>query len=273
MTLSKKQYRTIWVSDLHLGTRGCKAEFLLDFLKHHDSEYLYLVGDIIDGWRLKKSWYWTQSHNDVVQKILRKARKGVKVFYVPGNHDEVLREYTQMQFGGIAVEDEIVHVTADGRRFLILHGDKFDGVIQYAKWLAVLGDKAYDISLFINELFNVLRRKLGYSYWSLSSYLKHRVKNAVNYISAFEQTLADEACRRQVDGVICGHIHKPEIRTINNIFYCNAGDWVESCTALVEDWDGRLSIVYWIDHNEHLVPMIESQPENVEGVGCLGPTD
>lgn len=274
MTPPRKQYRAIWISDFHLGTRGCKTEFLLDFLRNHESEYLYLVGDIIDGWRLKKSWYWTQSHNDVVQKILRKARKGTKVFYVPGNHDEALRDYTQMQFGGIVVEEEIIHLTADGRRFLILHGDRFDGVVQYAKWLAFLGDKAYEISLVINSLFNFVRRKLGYSYWSLSAYLKHKVKNAVNFISTFEQTIVDEARRHEVDGVICGHIHKAEIRTIGNILYCNDGDWVESCTALVEDWKGQLSIVHWIDNDNHLFPIMErTKHENSDRVRCVATTD
>jgi UDP-2,3-diacylglucosamine pyrophosphatase LpxH len=274
LTYSIKQYRTIWLSDIHLGTRGCKAEFLLDFLKHHESEYLYLVGDIIDGWRLKKSWYWTQYHNDVVQKILRKARKGTRVFYLPGNHDEVLRDYTQMQFGGIEVHDELIHTTVDGRKFLILHGDQFDGVVQYAKWLAILGDWAYDFSLMLNHFFNVVRRKLGYPYWSISAYLKHKVKNAVSFISTYEKTLAEEAARREVDGIICGHIHKAEIRYIGNILYCNDGDWVESCTALVEDWDGQLSIVHWTDNNNHLFSIKETKVhENPDSVRRMATTD
>jgi UDP-2,3-diacylglucosamine pyrophosphatase LpxH len=269
-----KQYRAIWLSDIHLGTRGCKAEFLLDFLKTHESEYLYLVGDIIDGWRLKKSWYWAQSHNDVVQKVLRKARKGTKVFYVPGNHDEALRAYTQMQFGGIAVYDEMIHVTADGRRFLILHGDKFDGVVQYAKWLAILGDNAYEFALIVNHFFNIIRRKLGYPYWSLSAYLKHKVKNAVNYITAFEQVLADEARRRSLDGIICGHIHQAEIRPIGDVLYCNDGDWVESCTALVEDWSGQLSIIEWTDNKKHFFPVIGNKVhENSDSVRCVVAAD
>jgi UDP-2,3-diacylglucosamine pyrophosphatase LpxH len=269
-----KQYRTIWLSDIHLGTRGCKADFLLDFLKHNESEYLYLVGDIVDGWRLKRSWYWAQNHNDVVQKLLRKARKGTKVFYIPGNHDEALRDYTQMQFGGVMVHDEIIHATADGRRFLVLHGDQFDGVVHSAKWLALLGDKAYDVSITINHFFNLFRRKLGYPYWSLSAYLKHKVKNAVNSVTTFEQTLADEARRRGVDGVICGHIHKAEIRPIGDILYCNDGDWVESCTALVENWSGQLSIVHWIDNQNHLFPVIEDPiHENSDRVRCVATTD
>jgi UDP-2,3-diacylglucosamine pyrophosphatase LpxH len=239
------RYRSIWISDIHLGTKGCKAEFLLDFLKHTESDYLYLVGDIIDCWRLRRSWYWAQSHNDVVQKLLRKARKGTKVIYVPGNHDEPLRDYTDMQFGGVTILEETIHETADGRRFLIMHGDKFDGIVKYARWLAILGDQAYNLLLAVNHWYNLWRRKFGYPYWSLSSYIKRRVKDAVSYIDDFEVALADEARRRGVDGVICGHIHKAEIRTFDNILYCNDGDWVESCTALVEHPDGRLEILEW----------------------------
>lgn len=239
------RYRTIWISDVHLGTRGCKAEYLLDFLRHTESEFLYLVGDIIDCWRLRRSWFWLQSHNDVVQKILRKARKGTKVIYVPGNHDEPLRDYADMVFGGIQVSMEAIHVTAEGRRLLILHGDDFDGVVRYAKWLALLGDRAYELMIAVNHWFNLLRRRLGYPYWSLSAYLKHRVKNAVEFISDFETAVAEEAGRRQVDGVVCGHIHRAEIRQIGPVLYCNDGDWVESCTALVEHRDGRLEIIDW----------------------------
>ncbi len=241
-----RHYRAIWISDIHLGTRGCKAEFLLDFLRHNESEYLYLVGDIVDGWRLTRSWYWTQSHNDVIQKLLRKARKGAKVFYIPGNHDDWLRDYTQIQMGGVWLVDEAIHVTADGRRMLIIHGDAFDGVVRYARWIALLGDWAYDNVLKLNHYYNLARRKLGYPYWSLSAYLKSKVKNAVSYISNFESAVAAEAQRRGTDGVICGHIHKAEIREISGILYCNDGDWVESCTALVEHFDGRFELVEWI---------------------------
>jgi UDP-2,3-diacylglucosamine pyrophosphatase LpxH len=241
------RYRAIWISDVHLGTRGCKAHFLLDFLRSTHSDTLYLVGDIVDGWRLKKSWYWHQSHNDVVQKILRKARKGTRVIYIPGNHDEALRDYTALQFGGIEVMAETVHQTADGRRLLVLHGDQFDGVMRYARWLAFLGDTAYTAALALNTWFNHARLRLGLPYWSLSAYLKHRVKNAVAYVSEFEETVADEARRRRVDGVVCGHIHHPEIREIDGILYCNDGDWVESCSALVEHHDGRLEILRWAE--------------------------
>jgi UDP-2,3-diacylglucosamine pyrophosphatase LpxH len=240
-------YRTIWISDLHLGTRGCKAELLLDFLRDTEAETLYLVGDIIDGWRLKKSWYWPQAHNDVVQKVLRKVRKGTRVIYVPGNHDEWLRDFTQLQFGGVEVVEDAIHVTADGCRFLVLHGDMFDAVVMHARWLALLGDGAYTATLWLNRHFNTARRRLGYPYWSLSAYLKRRVKNAMQYITAFGEAVADEARRRGVEGVICGHIHHAELRKIGDILYCNSGDWVESCTALVEHFDGRLEILHWID--------------------------
>jgi UDP-2,3-diacylglucosamine pyrophosphatase LpxH len=244
---SVNRYRSIWISDIHLGTRGCKAEFLLDFLKHSESEFLYLVGDIIDCWRLRRSWYWHQSHNDVVQKLLRKARKGTKVIYVPGNHDEPWSDDTEMQFGGVTLLEEAIHVTADGQRFLVLHGDKFDGIVKYARWLAILGDRAYNLLLAVNHWYNLWRRRFGYPYWSLSAYLKRRVKDAVRYIDDFESAVAEEARRRGVDGVICGHIHKAEIRRFDSVLYCNDGDWVESCTALVEHPDGRLEILDWAD--------------------------
>ncbi|EWY40353.1 ser/threonine protein phosphatase [Skermanella stibiiresistens SB22] len=243
--IGTRHYRSIWISDVHLGTRGCQADLLLDFLRSNESEYLYLVGDIVDGWRLKRGWYWPQSHNDVVQKILRRARKGAKVFYVPGNHDEAFRDYIGLQFGGVAVVEDIVHTTADGRRFLVIHGDQFDAVVKYAKWLAHLGDSAYTALLAINTWFNHVRRKLGFTYWSVSAYLKQRVKNAVEYIGAYETALADEARRRGVDGIICGHIHSAEMRPMEGVLYCNDGDWVESCTALVEHENGRLEIINW----------------------------
>lgn len=242
-----RKYRAIWISDVHLGTRGCKAAFLLDFLKHTESDFLYLVGDIVDGWRLRRSWYWNQLHNDVIQKVLRKARKGTKVVYVPGNHDEMLRDYLDLHFGGIYVTGEAMHTTVDGRQLLVIHGDAFDGVVRYARWLAFLGDHAYATALWLNHWFNKARLALGYPYWSLSAYLKHRVKNAVSYISDYEHAVAAEAKRRHADGVVCGHIHKAEIQQIDGVLYCNDGDWVESCTALVEHHDGRLEILHWAE--------------------------
>lgn len=243
----KKRHRSIFISDVHLGTKGCNARMLLDFLKYNDADNIYLVGDIIDGWRLKSSWYWEQAHNDVVQKLLRKVRKGTRVVLLPGNHDEFLRDFTGLSFGGISIEPDWVHETAEGKRYLVIHGDLFDGVVRHAKWLALLGDRAYRLALELNRLFNVVRRKIGLPYWSLSAYLKHKVKNAVEFMSNFEEAVSAEARRRGVDGVICGHIHHAAMRDMDGIHYVNDGDWVESCTALVEDERGRFEIVHWAD--------------------------
>ncbi len=239
--------RTAFISDVHLGTKGCQAEQLLEFIRVLDCETLYLVGDIVDGWKMKSGWYWPQAHNDVVQKVLRLARKGVKVVYVPGNHDDRIRDFCGVHFGGVVVARDAVHEAADGKRYLVTHGDEFDGVIQHARWLAFLGDWGYRALLGLNTHFNRLRHMLGLGYWSLSAYLKHRVKNAVQFIDNFEQAMAEEARRRGVQGVICGHIHHAEIRDIDGIAYVNDGDWVESCTAVVEGFDGALSIVRWHD--------------------------
>jgi UDP-2,3-diacylglucosamine pyrophosphatase LpxH len=240
--------RSVWISDLHLGTPGCQARALLDFLKHVECMNLFLVGDIVDGWQLRRSWHWPQAHNDVVQKILRKARKGTRVIYVPGNHDEFARRYAGHEFGGIEVVDEWLHVTADGRRLWVTHGDLYDGVIQCARWLAILGDQLYELTLRANRHFNSMRARLGLPYWSLSRYLKHRVKRAVSYVGEFESALAREAKRRGAHGVVCGHIHHAELREIDGVLYANDGDWVESLTALVEQFDGRLEIVEWSRH-------------------------
>ena len=241
------RFRSIWISDLHLGTTGCQAARLLEFLHATESDTLYLVGDIIDGWQLKRRWYWDQVHNNVVQTVLKKAKKGTNVIFVPGNHDEAVRQFIDLDFGGIKVRDELVHVTAQGKRMLVLHGDRFDGVIACAKWLAYVGDSLYTVILKFNQVFNNWRARAGLPYWSLSQYLKLKVKNAVSYISSFENALADEARKRGLDGVICGHIHKPEIRDIDGITYCNDGDWVESLSALVEEANGELRLVSWHD--------------------------
>lgn len=235
--------RTVWISDLHLGTPGCQAKALLDFLRDVECDTLYLVGDIIDGWQLRRSWYWPQSHNDVVQKLLRKARKGTRVIFIPGNHDEFARKYLTHNFGGVDVMEEAMHVTADGKRLWVTHGDLYDGVIQCARWLAIMGDLAYEFTLKVNRWFNRVRAKCGLPYWSLSRYLKHKVKRAVSYINEFENAVAREAKKRGAHGVVCGHIHHAEIREIDGVLYCNDGDWVESLTALVEHFDGRLEII------------------------------
>jgi UDP-2,3-diacylglucosamine pyrophosphatase LpxH len=242
---ARPRLRAVFVSDVHLGTPGCQAAALLDFLKHHPSEQLYLVGDIVDGWQLRRRWFWPQAHNDVVQKLLRRARKGCRVVYVPGNHDEFARQFAGHGFGGIEVVHEALHVTADGRRLWVLHGDAFDGVIQCARWLAHVGDRLYEFTLRLNRHLNRARARLGLPYWSLSAYLKHRVKKALNYVTCFEDAVAQEARRRGHDGVVCGHIHRAEMRDIGGVLYCNDGDWVESRTALVEHHDGRLELVQW----------------------------
>ena len=242
---SRFKVRTAWISDVHLGTPGCQADALLDFLKRVECDTLYLVGDIIDGWQLRRSWYWPQAHNDVVQKLLRKARKGTRVIFIPGNHDEFGRKFLDHSFGGIKVAEEWIHTTADGKRLWITHGDLYDGVIQCARWLALLGDSLYEFTLKLNRHLNSLRARAGLPYWSLSKYLKLKVKRAVSYMGDFEAALAREARKRGVDGLVCGHIHHAEMRMVEDILYCNDGDWVESLTALVEHADGRLAIVDW----------------------------
>jgi UDP-2,3-diacylglucosamine pyrophosphatase LpxH len=240
-------FRTIWISDTHLGTAGCKAELLLDFLKSTDCETLFLVGDIIDGWQLRKGWYWPPSHNDVVRCVLKMAKHGTRVLYIPGNHDEAFRDYVGLNLGGIELLPEALHETADGRTLLVLHGDQFDGVVLYAKWLALLGDNAYTLLLQLNRLLNWIRRRRGLPYWSLSSHLKKKVKNAVQFISRFEEVVAHAAAEHGANGVVCGHIHSAEIRQIGDVTYYNDGDWVESCTALVEHSDGRMEIIDWAE--------------------------
>lgn len=242
-----RHYRALFISDVHLGSRGSQADKLIDFLRYHDADTIYLVGDIVDGWQLRSNWRWPQSHNDVVQKLLRKTRKGSRIVYVPGNHDEFLRDYYGSHFGGVEVVEQTIHISATGKRFLVTHGDLFDIVIKHARWIAHLGDKAYDLAIFANTLFNKFRRVFGLPYWSLSKWAKSKVKNAVNFIGEFEQVLINEARRSDVDGVICGHIHHAALREENGFAYMNCGDWVESCTALVEHADGRFEILTWTD--------------------------
>jgi UDP-2,3-diacylglucosamine pyrophosphatase LpxH len=240
-----RKFRTLFLSDVHLGTKGCQAEKLIDFMRYHEAEVIYLVGDMVDGWQLRSSWYWPQSHNDVVQKLLRQARKGSRIVYVPGNHDEFLRGYYGTHFGGVEVAETAIHQGADGRRYLVIHGDHFDMVVKHARWLALLGDYAYTTALILNRSFNAARRLLGLPYWSLSQWLKLKVKNAVSYIGEYERTLIAEAQRHDVEGVICGHIHHATIREDLGIRYINCGDWVESCTAIAEHIDGRFEIITW----------------------------
>lgn len=240
-----RTFRSIFISDVHLGSKAAKTEFLIDFLRHHDADTIYLVGDIVDGWRLRRTWHWPQSHNDVVQKLLRKARKGSKITYIAGNHDEFARQFQGVHFGGIVVADSVIHEAADGKRFLVIHGDQFDTVVHNVRWLAYLGDYAYDAAMFTNRVISRMRSLLGLEYWSFSSWAKLRVKKAVSFIGSFQTVLVQEARRFEADGVICGHIHHAAIETFGDVEYINTGDWVESCTAVVEHFDGRMEILRW----------------------------
>ena len=252
---TKPRYRTLWISDVHLGTRDCKAAHLVDFLKHNDCERLYLVGDIIDGWKLKHQFYWPQEHTNVIRRILTKSKRGTKVSYITGNHDEFLRKFVdyKLEMGNIQVVNEAVHTTADGRRLLIIHGDFFDVITRYHRWIALAGDAIYEGTMTFNVWFNRARRLLGMRYWSLSAYAKQHVKTAASVVTNFEESLAHECKRRGLDGVVCGHIHHAEIRPLHGVTYHNCGDWVESCTALAEDFNGKISILRWVelDHLNH----------------------
>jgi UDP-2,3-diacylglucosamine pyrophosphatase LpxH len=265
MSGDTRKFHALFLSDLHLGTKGCQADRLLEFLRLHEADLIYLVGDIVDGWQLRAGWYWPQSHNDVVQKILRKARKGARVIYVPGNHDEFLRDYYGTHFGGVEVAETAIHQACDGRRYLVIHGDHFDMVVKHARWLAYLGDYAYTSALILNRVFNAGRRAFGFPYWSLSQWLKLKVKNAVSYIGEYERTLVAEAHRHDVSGVICGHIHHAAIRDMpgatGDVRYVNCGDWVESCTAIAEHFDGRLELITWT--SDGVLP-VEADPREAE---------
>ena len=240
------QVRAIFISDIHLGTRACQADRLLDFLREHPSEYLYMVGDIIDFWSMSRGVYWTTAQNTVVQKVLRRARHGDKVVLIPGNHDEALREHDGTDFGGIQVRNEHIHTIAAGQRFLLIHGDEFDQVTRYHRWVAVLGDMAYNTLVRINTSLSWVRRRLGMSgYWSLAGYAKRRIKTALNFIFDFEDSAIRHARERGLDGIVCGHIHWATIKEIDGLLYVNCGDWVDSCTAIVEHFDGRLELVAW----------------------------
>jgi len=257
--------RSVFISDVHLGFKGCRAEFLLDFLRRVECEQIYLVGDIIDLWSLRRSFYWPQAHNDVIRTILGKAKHGTRVMYVPGNHDRAFRDHDGLTLGNVEIRLEAIHETADGRRFLVLHGDEFDSIVRASPLLESLGNRAYAAALRLNRYVNEVRQLLGYPYWSLAAFLKHKVKNAVKYIANFERALAVEARRRGVDGVICGHIHRAEITEIDGILYCNDGDWVENCTTLVEDFAGRLSLLRWTEKTEVLagtqaLPLLDGTP-------------
>jgi UDP-2,3-diacylglucosamine pyrophosphatase LpxH len=246
-------YKTLFISDTHLGLRSAKSEYLLDFLRHTECDNLYLVGDIIDGWKMNSGWYWPAINNEIVRLVMKKAARGTRVIYVPGNHDEALREHLDINVAGIEVMGEAVHESGDGRRFLVMHGDEFDCVVMNNKWLAHLGNWAYDVLLWLNRWFNVARRKLGFGYWSLSAYLKNQVKEAVKYIGNFEDAVIRAGRERGMDGVICGHIHHAVITDFDGMLYANCGDWVESCTALAEESDGSLHLIRWVDESAGLL--------------------
>ncbi|OYX65628.1 MAG: UDP-2,3-diacylglucosamine hydrolase [Sphingomonadales bacterium 32-64-17] len=247
----RRKFRTVWISDIHLGTKGCNAELLIDFLDNVDCETMYLVGDIIDGWRLKKKFYWPAAHNDIVWRIMKRAKRGTRVVYIPGNHDEMFRQFTGLNFGGIEIRRAAFHDTADGRRLMVLHGDEFDAVMLSHRWLAFVGDTLYHVLMGLSHQVNVVRRWLGLPYWSLSKMAKHKVKNAVEFIGQYEEVVSRAAAERGVDGVVCGHIHTAEHRMFSHsgrdIEYWNDGDWVEGCNALVEHADGKMEILHWPD--------------------------
>ncbi|MBB6341837.1 UDP-2,3-diacylglucosamine pyrophosphatase LpxH [Pseudomonas fluvialis] len=260
-TPRKQRVRTLWISDVHLGTRDCQAERLATFLKQYHADRIYLVGDIIDGWKLRGGIYWPQAHTNVIRRLLTLSKRGCEVIYVTGNHDEFLRRYSKLILGNIQLVDEAVHRTADGRQLLVIHGDQFDVITRYHRWLAFLGDSAYEFTLTLNRWLNHWRERYGYGYWSLSAYLKHKVKSAVNFISDFEEAIAHECSRRGLDGVVCGHIHHAEIRRVGAVEYLNCGDWVESCSALIEHWDGQIELYRLADAQaRQATPLVEVLP-------------
>lgn len=246
--------RSLFISDVHLGTRGCQAERLIDFLHHHDADTVFLVGDIVDGWYLRSNWYWPVTHNAVVQALVDIARRGKRIVYVAGNHDEFVRDYVGSTFGGVEVVEHAIHRGVDGRAYLVVHGDHFDLVVRHARWLALLGDVGYRTALASNVWLNWIRSRFGLAYWSFSSWAKLRVKNAVNHIGRFEEVLSSEARRHDAQGVICGHIHHAAMHDEFGIRYINTGDWVESCTGVVERHDGRFEIIRWVEARPQQVP-------------------
>ncbi|MGD8783798.1 MAG: UDP-2,3-diacylglucosamine diphosphatase [Thioalkalispiraceae bacterium] len=255
------KYRSIWISDVHLGYKGCKAEFLLDFLRATETEYLYLVGDIIDVWSMKRTMFWPQSHNNVIRTILGKAKHGTKVIYIPGNHDEEFRGYDGMVFGNVEIHTEYTHTTADGRTVHMLHGDKYDSLMQCSKLTEFVGNLSYDFILYANRILDKLRHKLGFPFWSLAKFIKGKVKNAMAHIRKYENIVATDAKKHGYDVVVCGHIHHADIRSIDGVMYCNDGDWIEHCTALVEKQDGQIELIHWSDRQIALKADTEAQHE------------
>ena len=269
-----KHFRSIWISDTHLGGKNIKSRQLYEFLLQTESDYLYLVGDILDFQQLARKWYWPVLNNRIVSLVLDKAKNGTKVTYLPGNHDAILRNYCGSSFNNIYIKDEIIHTTADGRRFLVLHGDKFDCVIQKSPWLAQVGGKLYEFLLRVNRWYNKIGNLLGRDYFSLSAYLKHRCKKAVNYIGDFEKHLMNEIDRNALDGIVCGHIHHASIKLLGKSIYSNSGDWVESCTALAESETGTFGIIQWNDNAVVSEPAKQGEyEEDRYRDRCLVPTN
>ncbi len=255
-------YRTVWISDTHLGTKGCKAEYLRDFLDHVECDTLYLVGDIIDlwSWNVKSGFYWPMLHSDIVERIIHKARQGTRVIYIPGNHDEQFRKFAGTFFNGIEIQMNAIHTSRQGQRFLVTHGDQFDHIVCHNPRLAYLGGEAYEMLLVVNRWFNYVRKCLGFNDWSLSAYLKHKVKNIIQVIDNYQHILVKEAQRSNVDGVICGHIHHADICEMEDgKRYCNTGDWVESCTALIEDELGEIKLIHWLEDSHILLDQAQRQ--------------
>jgi len=241
--------RSVWISDVHLGTRHAQVADLLEFLRRVECKYLYIVGDFIDGWELKSRWYWRDDYNVLIQKLLRKSRKQTKVIYITGNHDEFIEQFVGMRFGSVTMAREAMHTAADGKKYLVIHGHQADGLTHFNHLLEKLGSHLYNWILDFNLYFNRLRRALGFGYWSLAAYLKFKAKSAVKYVTEYESTLASMARNQKADGVICGHIHRAEVKMIDGIQYLNCGDWVESCTALMEDFDGKIKLIHFHENN------------------------
>ncbi|MCG3137736.1 MAG: UDP-2,3-diacylglucosamine hydrolase [Phycisphaerae bacterium] len=268
MNEDKKRFRTGWISDVHLGTRGCNAQGLYHFLDTYEFEQLYIVGDFVDFWRLRRSRYWPQSHTNVMQKLLKRSKKGTELIFIPGNHDEMLLNFLG-HYGNIQIVQNIIHETADGRRLLVMHGHELDVVTMHAKWISHLGEMGYNLLILLNGYFNAIRRKLGMPYWSFSAFIKHKVKDAVSFISNYENALIKYAEKYNVDGVICGHIHNPAIRQMERFWYYNTGDWVESSTALIEDESGQISLVH-MDVMPNRTPLEQEKTEDtVEALAAI----
>ncbi len=265
----KTKYRTVWLSDIHLGTKACRVERLVAFLQSVSCEYLYLVGDVIDLWSLKRKWYWPKTHSDVIRRLLKRDAKGTKIVFVPGNHDEMFREYNGLHFGGVEIANVAYHTTADGKRVMMVHGDMFDAIVKNYTLITHLGDWAYDWLLAINIGLNRIRRMFGWGYWSLAAAVKQRVKKMISFVSGYEQSLVKYAKQHKADVIISGHIHRPDLREIDGVTYANCGDWVESCSALVEHFDGRIELLRFGMHaddgSERLPHLAEAEQEGVSG--------